>query len=59
MKIGDKVKFNGKYGFTDGKVYTVTSNPWEVNGKQLVQIDNKNGGWLCDGLEVVTNETED
>ena len=56
MKIGDKVKFNGKYGFTDDEIHIVTSEPWGVNGKILVRLDDKNGGWLVDGLEVVDVE---
>lgn len=59
MKIGDKVKFNGKYGMTDNKIHTVTSNEWEVNGRLLVRLDGKNGGWLVDGLEVVSDENND
>ena len=59
MKIGDKVKFNDKYGFTDGKIHTVTSKTWKVNDKELVLLDGKNGGWLVDALEVVTDEIDD
>ena len=51
MKIGDIVVYNGKYGSKpDDFLHLVTSNPWIANGKELVQIDYKQGGRCTDDL---------
>ena len=51
MTIGDVVVYNGKYGSKpDDFLHLVTSKPWIVNGKELVQLDYKQGGRCTDDL---------
>lgn len=56
LKIGDKVKMNGKYYVSEEnreKVWTVRTEPWMVSGQLVVKLEGKAGGYAVDGLDLV------
>lgn len=56
MKIGDNVIMNDKYYVSKqnkGKVWTVSSEPWECCGTLVVLLEGKSGGYAVDGLDIV------
>lgn len=56
MKIGSKVVMNNKYHVSEqnkGKVFTVISEPWNVCGTLVVELEGYRGGYAVDGLTVI------
>ena len=56
LKIGEKVKMNGKYRVSDAnreKVFTVRSAPWMLCGELVVKLEGVAGGYAVDGLYLV------
>lgn len=56
MKPGDKVMMNDNYHVSEtdkGKVWTVTSEPWNCSGTMVVKLEGKSGGYAVDGLSLV------
>lgn len=56
MKIGDRVVMNDKYRVSEinkGKVFVVSSEPWNVCGTECVLLEGYRGGYAVDGLTVV------
>lgn len=56
LKIGDKVKMNGKYYVSEQnkeKIFTVKSEPYEVCGTMSVLLEGFRGCYAADGLEKV------
>lgn len=54
MKPGDKVVMNNKYYVSEanrGRVWLVTSEPWDCCGKMVVKLEGKAGGYAVDGLD--------
>lgn len=57
IKIGDKVKMNGKYYVSEQnkrKVFTVKSEPQEVCGTLSVWLEGYKGCYAVDGLKKVS-----
>ena len=56
MNPGVKVSMNVNYHVSvanNGKVWTVTSEPWECCGTMVVKLEGKSGGYAVDGLTLV------
>ncbi len=56
LKIGDKVKMNGKYYVSEQnkeKVFTINAEPREVCGTLSVWLEGFKGCYAADGLEKV------
>lgn len=57
IKIGDKVKMNGKYHVSEQnkkRVFTVKSEPQEVCGTLSVWLEGYKGCYAVDGLKKVS-----
>lgn len=57
LKIGDRVKMNGKYYVSEQnkeKVFTVKTEPQEVCGTLSVWLDGYRGCYAADGLDKVS-----
>lgn len=58
IKIGDKVKMNGKYHVSEQnkkRVFTVKSEPQEVCGTLSVWLEGYKGCYAVDGLKKVSD----
>lgn len=56
IKKGSKVKMNDKYYVSEqnkGRVFEVTSDPWDCCGAVLVKLKGISGGYALDGLNEV------
>lgn len=56
LKPGDKVVMNDRYYLDEknrGKVYTVASEPWNVCGKAVVNLEGKAGCYPVEWLDVL------
>lgn len=56
LKPGDKVVMNDRYYLDEknrGKVYTVASEPWNVCGKAVVNLEGKAGCYPVEWLDVM------
>lgn len=56
MKIGDKTVMNDNYYVSEankGRVWTVSSEPWNLCGTMVVLLEGKSGGYAVDGLDLV------
>ena len=56
LKPGDKVKMNDHYHVSSanqGRVWTVTSEPWMVCGTWVVKLEGRASGYAVDGLDLV------
>lgn len=59
FKVGDKVRFNDKYGMAQHypeRIMTVASESWFVGEIELVKLVGYGGGFRVDGLEAVDDE---
>ena len=62
LKIGDRVVMNDKYYVGEknkGKVWTVSSDPWECSGTNVVLLEGYRGGYAVDGLDIVEDGEND
>ena len=53
LKLGDKVIKKNVPLSKMGTMHTVTSEPYKVNGIDVVRLDDSTGGYAVDGLAVV------
>ncbi len=56
LKPGDKVVMNDRYYVSEanrGKIWTVTSDPWNCCDTMVVKLEGKSGGYAVDGLDLV------
>lgn len=59
IKVGSKVKMNDKYYVSQvnkSKVWVVVSEPWNLCGTMVVQLEGKSGGYALDGLDLVEED---
>lgn len=55
IKFGDFVTMNDKYHVSEanrGKIFEVTSEPWEIRGTKCVLLSGYRGGYAVDGLDI-------
>lgn len=62
LKPGDKVVMNNHYWVSEkneGKIWVVSSSPWNLCGTDVVLLEEYRGGYAVDGLDLVeaTDET--
>jgi threonine dehydrogenase-like Zn-dependent dehydrogenase len=55
LKKGDKVVMHtcGEAEYYNGKIWTVSSNPWNLCGSEVVMLDGFSGGFATEYLQKV------
>lgn len=56
IEVGKKVKMNDKYYVSEknrDKIFTVTSETWNICGTDVVLLEGYRGGYAVDGLTEV------
>lgn len=62
MKIGDRVKMNGRYavpGSGREKVFVVRSRPFDFCGTECVLLEGWSGRYAVEGLTIVESSGRD